>query len=280
MRRRCRNANRCRNAAGDARFLTTVGAKAVAAIATVVLLMGGCGSVGDLDEGRPSGTVTVFAAASLAPVLDALVELFEMSTAARVQVSLAGSSTLRESLLSGAPADVFIPAARTQLDAVAVERPFEDSVVEVAHNSLVLAVPVGNPAEIVGVEDLERTDLLVGLCTRSVPCGNLAWRLLDATDVTAAVDTETTSVSALATKLATGELDVGILYATNARDPAIDIVEWSTGHSTTPQSAWLASYPAGVLADAPNPLAARAFVAMLGSPAAQAIFIEYGFLAP
>lgn len=225
--------------------------------------------------GLASGTVTVFAASSLAEVVGALADVFEADhEGVRVVVSVAGSSTLREQLLAGAPADVFVPADPAHLDAVGAERPFDSPPVPVALNRLTLAVPAGNPAAVAGLADLGRPELLVGLCAAPVPCGALARAALAAAGISPAPDTETPSVRALATLLAAGELDVGVVYATDARDARIDDLGWPVSGSA---AAPAASYSAAVPADAANPAGGRAFVSFLASPQAQAVFAEHGF---
>ncbi len=257
----------------------------MAGLLTVGLLLmagaAGCASQTNDDaiNGSAVGDITVFAAASLAPVMEELAELFEtqagIAERAAVQISLAGSSALREQLLAGAPGDVFIPAAASHLAVVARERPLSGGEVVVARNSLALAVPANNPAEVTGLADLERGGLLVGLCNAAVPCGALAREALAQADIAASVDTETPNVSALATLLAVGELDVGIVYKTNTLAPEIVGIAWTAGASP-PQT----SYAAGVLGDSKNKATAHAFVDFLRSPPAQAIFARHGFELP
>ena len=269
------------------------------ALALVVALAAGCAGVSTSGEGdtisAAGGSITVFAASSLAPVMEELAQRFEQdrtgqgsqdSTERNVQdsteqdsqgstitvlVSLAGSATLREQLLAGAPADVFIPAASSHLTAVANERRLAAPAVLVAKNSLALAVPTGNPAQITGLADLARPELLVGLCAGTVPCGALAQIALAQAGITPSPDTEAANVSALATQLAAGELDVAIVYKTNTLADGIALVEAVPGD---------ASYPAGVLADTDNELVAQAFVEFLVSPGAQEIFTQHGFVLP
>lgn len=211
-------------------------------------------------------------AASLGGVMAEVARDYERDNpGVSVVVSAAGSATLREQLADGAPADVFIPASADHIDAAGAHRDFADERVPVASNRLALAVPASNPAAVRGLADLARDELLVGLCDPSVPCGALAQSWLTTNSITARPDTLTLSVSDLATKLAGGELDVGVVYASDvsARDDLREVVTADRPPSTT--------YFAAVLADAPHATNARRLVAHLASEPAAQIFKRHGF---
>ena len=229
------------------------------------------------------GRLNVLVAASLLPVAEVLAGDFELlHPGLDMQIAGAGSSALREQVLAGAPADVFIPADPGHLDAIRDEVGLLDAPVVVARNSLMLAVPAGNDAGVTSLADLARPELLIGLCASEVPCGALARSGLARAGIEPVPDTHEPNVRALTTKLAAGELDAAIVYATNAapnanggsRDQGIVSLGWTAG--TAPE----ASYAAAVLADAPNPAAATAFVAYLQSDAARGIFADYEFSPP
>jgi len=129
---------------------------------------------------------------------------------------LSGSSTLVAQLSAGAEADLLITA-----DAATMQRAHSEGVVRgapvvIAVNSLVLATAPGNPGAVRSLDDLSRPGLLIGLCAKDVPCGALAGRSLEAAGVTASPDTLEPNVRALAVKIALGELDAGLVYATDA----------------------------------------------------------------
>jgi molybdate transport system substrate-binding protein len=88
----------------------------------------------------------------------------------------------------------------------------------IARNRLVLALAPGNPGGITGLDDLVDTDLLLGVCAVEVPCGRLAARAREESRVQLAIDTEEPNVRSLALKIARGELDAGLIYATDASD--------------------------------------------------------------
>lgn len=152
----------------------------------------------------------------------------------------------------------------------------------VARNSLVLAVPDGNEAGVSSLADLSRPELLIGLCAAEVPCGALARTGLAKAGIEPMPDTDEPNVRALVTKLAAGELDATVVYASDtfrpasAGDSALLIVSLGWPSGTAPQT----SYVAGVPIEAPNLPAAEAFVGFLQTDTARRIFADHGFGAP
>jgi molybdate transport system substrate-binding protein len=217
----------------------------------------------------------VLAAASLADALEAVASAFEeRHPGVRVALSVDGSSALASQILEGAPADVFASADEVSLAIVVDGGGARGDAVELASNVLQIAVEPGNPLGIGGLADL--TDgVRLALCAPEVPCGRYAAAAFERAglDVPAASGEE--NVRGVLTKVALGEADAGIVYATDVR--ASDDVE---GVDLPPEQQVTARYPATVLADAPNPAAAAAFLAFLTSDEAQAIMASHGFGSP
>lgn len=178
--------------------------------AVTALVSGACG-------GDRSGQVVVSAAASLTDAFLALETEYERENPGiDLVLNFAGSSALRDQIIEGAPVDAFAPAAPAHVDALGEAGVEVSAPVTFATNRLVLAVPAGNPAGVAGMGDLVRDELLIGLCATNVPCGDLADELLASAGIVAAADTREADARALLTKLAAGELDVGLVYATDA----------------------------------------------------------------
>lgn len=241
--------------------------------------LGGCGDgegTGGVD-GELGGTVLVFAAASLSDAFAEVEGAFEAEyPGVDVRLNPAGSSSLREQILQGAPADVFASADQSIMDEVTEAGEVHAEVQVFARNRLQIAVPAGNPAGVAGLDDFARPDLLIGLCAEGVPCGDFARDALARAGVEASIDTDEPDVRALSTKIGAGELDAGIVYVTDviaAGDPieGIDIPD---------DQNVVASYPIAALAGAPNPDAAAAFVDFVLSEQAQAILVSSGFTRP
>ncbi len=256
---------------------------------TIAAVLAGCGSASSpassADGGTavgsqgstPAGEVLVSAAASLTDAFQDMEIAFEQSTGdIDVVLNLAGSSTLREQVLEGAPADVFAVAnSETMADVVAAGLTAQEPVV-FATNRLVIAVPVDNPASVTGLDDFAREDLLLGLCIEGVPCGDFARRALDAAGVVAAIDTNEPDVRALLARIAEDELDAGITYVTDVASAEGEVV----GIDMPAAAAIRADYPIATLADAPNPVGAQAFVDFVLGEDGRAIMARHGFGAP
>ena len=226
--------------------------------------------------------LTVFAAASLTDALDDVIVEYSAAGGSPVRVSYAGSSTLAAQIIDGAPADVFISANPEQMDAVTTVIDGHGMPVTIARNSLVIAVERDNPLGITGLADLEGPDLLIAIAAPEVPAGDYARRTLDAAGVVVTPTTFETDVRAVVTRVALGEVDAGIVYAsdiagrdtTDADTAAVTAVP--LGH---PDAARItAEYPAVAL-DATN-AAAVDFIAFLGGPVATAALTARGFSSP
>lgn len=227
--------------------------------------MPACGSEADT-------TIDVFAAASLANALEDVVDAYELEHRdVQVRVNLAGSSALREQLRDGADADVFVSAnqeimAELVADGTVVGQPFV-----VATNTMVLAVPAGNPGQVSGLRDLEDASLFIGVCAAGVPCGDLATAMLDAAGVEAAVDTAESDAAALVRRLLDAELDAALVYASD--------VASSNGalQTVVDAAAPAASYPIAAVNDSAE---ATRFVEFVRSDRGAAILRRWGFETP
>ena len=249
-------------------------------IAALALALAGCANAApsapapsstDAAADTLDGEVSVYAAASLAGAFDEIATAF---TAEHPDVTVVpvydGSSTLVTQILEGAPADVFASADEANMDKAG------DAAVDpelFASNTLVIAVPAGNPKGVADLADL--ADATTVLCASEVPCGAASAKLLDAAGVTIEAASLEQNVTAVLTKVKTGEADAGLVYAT-------DVIGRDDVEGVVPENAddVVNHYPIAALADAPNPDAAQAFVAFVLSDAGQAILAEFGFGKP
>lgn len=235
-----------------------------------------CGDDPTVPGDGVTGDVLVSAAASLTDAFGDVEDAFEtMYPGVDVLINLAGSSTLREQILGGAPADVFASANMTVMDQVAGIAGVASDPEVFAGNLLQIAVPKGNPAGITGLEDFADDSLFLGLCAPLVPCGEFARQALANAGVTPAIDTNEPDVRSLLTKVAEGELDAAITYATDIT--ASGAVE---GIGIPANLNVAVRHPIAVLADAPNPEGGAAFVEFVLSADGKAILSAWGFASP
>lgn len=244
-------------------------------LAWVVFLVA-CGGTGQATPDGLERQVLVSAAASLTEAFAEIEAAFEAAhPGVDVVLNLGASSTLREQIISGAPVDVFAAANIQTMAAIVSAGRSDGEAVVFAHNSLEIAVPAGNPGGVGGLADFARRDLLIGLCAKGVPCGEFARQLLTAAGVTPVVDTNEANVRALLTKIELGELDAGIVYTTDVMSASgVHGLEIPEGQNVR------AEYPMTVLAGAPHPRAAAAFLAFVVSAEGRRILAEYGFASP
>ncbi len=228
-----------------------------------------------------TGEVVILAAASLADAFTELGTEFEArNPQLTVTFSFGGSSGLAEQIVSGAPADVFASASTATMETAVTG--LQDAGVEgadalapalFATNSMILAVPSGNPAQITGLADLERDGVTFALCEEQVPCGAASVRVFEAANITALPVTYEKDVTAVLTKVRSDEVDAGIVYVTDI-DDTVESIEIPADVNTT------TSYPILALPEAPNPDAAAAFTAFVLSDEGLAVLAGYGFAAP
>jgi molybdate transport system substrate-binding protein len=227
--------------------------------------------------GESDDVLLVFAAASLADVMEELEGEFEAARpGVDVEVNVAGSSSLREQILAGAPADVFAAASIDTVEPLREAGEVTGTGTVFATNSLVVGVPSGNPGEVVGLESFTDGGLLLGACAPGVPCGDLASEAFRRAGIDPALDTEEPNVRSLLSKLRSGDLDAGLVYATD--------VEASAGAVEArplPAAAAVSTeYPVVVLDGTDDPEEARAFADFLVSDAARRILGDHGFGVP
>ncbi|MEU7612834.1 molybdate ABC transporter substrate-binding protein [Micromonospora sp. NPDC049204] len=251
-------------------------------VVLVAVAVAGCGASGDQAsggavDGRVTGRVTVFAAASLTESFRRIGKDFEAANpGSTVTLNVAGSSALANQINQGAPADVFASAAPANMATVTAAGNADGTPTTFARNQLVIAVPRGNPAGVTGLADLSRSDVKVALCASQVPCGAAARTALDTAGVALTPVTLEQDVKGALAKVRLGEVDAALVYRTDARAASADV----TGVEFPESARAVNDYPIVALRDAPNPAGAKAFVAYVRSAPAQAVLAEAGFQAP
>ncbi|MFG2912032.1 molybdate ABC transporter substrate-binding protein [Kitasatospora sp. NPDC048298] len=226
---------------------------------------------------KASGTVTVFAAASLKETFTELGRKFEAANpGSKVTFSFGGSSSLATSINSGAPADVFAAASPATMKTVSDAGGASGQPTTFVRNTLTIAVPKGNPKHVAGLKDLTASGVKVALCAKEVPCGAAAQTALKAAGVDLTPVTLEQDVKGALTKVELGEVDASLVYRTDVQADAakIDGVDFPEADKA------VNDYPIAALAKAPNKNGAAAFVAYVQSPEARQVLTAAGFQAP
>lgn len=238
---------------------------------TAVLLaaaIAGCGGSGGRD------TITVFAASSLTDVFTEAAAAFEEANPGlEVVLNLASSSRLAGQIVSGAPADVFASADEVQMGVVSQAGLASEPRV-FATTSMVIATGAGNPLDIRGLADLADPGLVVLLASEEVPAGRYAAQVLAAAGTTIRPSSREATVRSVLAKVALGEADAGIVYASDLTAADVAGVEIPQEFNVN------ARFPITALAGARNPSGAAAFVAFVRSPEVAPILARHGFTGP
>nr|WP_300048924.1 molybdate ABC transporter substrate-binding protein [uncultured Nocardioides sp.] len=235
----------------------------------------------DPDSADPGGdggtTLTVFAAASLTSSFEQLGESFEKShEGVQVDFNFAGSSDLVAQVQSGAPADVFASADEANMDKLTADDLQGSDPELFATNTLEIATPPDNPADVQSLEDLANPEINLVICAPEVPCGAASQSVAEAAGVTLEPDSEEQSVTDVLGKVTSGEADAGLVYVTDVIT-AGDAVQ---GIELPESASVLNSYPIATVADSENADLAQAFVDLVLSDEGQQVLADAGFGRP
>lgn len=239
----------------------------------------------------PKADLTVFAAASLSSAFNQTKAQFETQhQEANVVYNFDGSGTLQTQIEQGARPDVFASAATSSMNTLKNEGLMNNStVVNFAKNKLALIVPKDNPANITSLADLNKTGLKLVVCSNSVPCGKYTVQMLQnlrnttgyGSDYYNAVianeKSQEPSATGAVTKIAMGEGDVAVVYASDVQEQYQSRVRIITIPDNLNV---IATYPIGVTVSSKNQVLAKAFVDFVVSPDGQAIMAGSHFLPP
>jgi molybdate transport system substrate-binding protein len=223
------------------------------------------------------GTITVFAAASLAATFTELGSQFEQrNPGATVDFSFAGSSSLASQIVEGAPADVFASADTATMRGVSDAHLVDGEPVTFATNTLAIAVPAGNPASVNSFADLARPGVRAVVCAPQVPCGAATAEVQRLTGIRLTPVSEELSVTDVLGAVSSGEADAGVVYVTDvkAAGSRVDSVPFPEASSAVNE------YPIAQLAGSKHQELAATFVTFVTGPAGRAVLEAAGFGAP
>jgi molybdate transport system substrate-binding protein len=236
----------------------------------------GSGSPAASSPAAQTGTITVFAAASLKETFTQLGQQFGAAHPGdTVKFSFGASSALAEQINSGAPADVFASAATKNMDQV-VSAGNASNPQNFAENVMEVAVPPSSPAKVTSVNDLAKSSVKTALCQPQVPCGVVAAEVFKNAKITVKPVTLQPDVKSVLTQVELGNVDAGVVYVTDVQAAGSKV------KGVTIPAAVNAStlYPIAALTHSQEPSVARAFVAYVLSPAGEQVLKAAGFEQP
>jgi molybdate transport system substrate-binding protein len=255
----------------------------------ILLAAAGCSAAVSTPSPAPttdslSGSITVFAAASLTKTFGTLVSKFEAEhPGVTVATSFAGSADLAAQITAGAPADVFASADTKNMAKVST---LVGTPVNFATNVLEIAVPPGNPAKIATLADLAKPGVKTVICAPAVPCGAAAVAVETAAGVKLTPVSEENAVTDVLGKVSSGEADAGLVYVTDVKRAAASVTgitfpESSTAVTTYPIATVKAgTVKAGTEKAGANSRVAQAFVDFVTGTVGRSVLAAAGFGAP
>lgn len=276
------------------RVLTARRFVGVASSLAMVFAAAACGDVAKATDTPPStatstttsstgakplaGTLTVMAPGPLKKFLEAAKTQFESEhPGVTMRLNLGHVPTLLTQIEGGVPADVLVTPDAVTMGQASKKLMVAGTVEVLALSPMALVVPAGNPAGVKGVDSLANASLRVGVCATELPCGKLAAQLAKKSSITISADTlEPGGSAAVVTKAATGEIDVGLVFATDIAAGGTKVIKVAIPESSNVTS----EVSAAALSASTNAAVARAFVDFLASEDGLQLATKAGFLKP
>jgi molybdate transport system substrate-binding protein len=225
-------------------------------------------------------TLNISAAASLTEALKEINALYiQEKPCITLTPNFAASGTLQKQIEQGAPADIFISAAASQMNTLSNEALIDNSTRKnLLNNKVVLVVPNDSALGLTSFSDLtlDKVKKIAIGDPKSVPAGTYAQQAFDKLGITAQVTAKFVlgaDVKGVLSYVESGNVDAGIVYATDALTSTKVKVVASAPDEINAKVV----YPAAVVAPSKNSSAAQDYLNFLFSSQAKTIFEKYGF---
>ena len=228
-------------------------------------------------------TVRVAAAISLKDAVTEVAAAYKAEGRGEVEFTFGSSGQLQAQVEYGAPVDLFISAAHKQVDElVKAKRADGASKRVVAGNRLLLVVPAGAKSPPNGFADLSDPKyrrVAIGE-PKTVPAGQYATQALKSLNLLESLKDRLVygaNVRQVLDYVERGEVDAGIVYATDARvsGDRVRVVARAGEKTHDP-----IEYPAVIVLESRRRQAAGRFLDYLGSDKGRDILARKGFTAP
>ena len=260
------------------------GALALAAFMLLVCgLMAGCSA--QQDDRQPNAqqenqapslsgqTLSIYCGAGMTKPFTEISDLFAEETGCEMNVTYANAAQIQTQINTTGEGDMFIAGSKEEV------KPVENAVdtsIDLVKHIPVLAVPDANPARIESLADLAGAQTVMVGDPEATPIGKIARKALGDAGVweslmNSGVITTTTTAPQIATALANGEGDAGIVWKENADVDGVSIVE------TSDLDNMVKVIPCAVLKSAGDNEAVSEFEEFLQSDAVWDIWAKYGY---
>jgi molybdate transport system substrate-binding protein len=252
------------------------------ALATLLLVMGLPILTSSPVSAQSNNNLLISAAASLKEALEEIKPLYQQSKPnVNINYNFGSSGALQQQIEQGAPADIFISAAKKQVDALEQKGllvPGTRNII--AKNRLVLVVPknVVGITSFYGLKDAKVKKIAIGE-PRSVPAGQYAQQVLEKLKIWSEIKSKlvfANNVRQVLASVESGNADAGLVYITDAKiSDKVKVVVTADEKYHSP-----IIYPLAVVKRSKNVDAAKEFSQFLSSNQAKTVFKKYGFILP
>ena len=252
------------------------------ALATLLLVMGLPILTSSPVSAQSNNNLLISAAASLKEALEEIKPLYQQSKPnVNINYNFGSSGALQQQIEQGAPADIFISAAKKQVDALEQKGllvPGTRNII--AKNRLVLVVPknVVGITSFYSLKDAKVKKIAIGE-PRSVPAVQYAQQVLEKLKIWSEIKSKLVFANNVRQVLAyveSGNADAGLVYITDAKiSDKVKVVVTADEKYHSP-----IIYPLAVVKRSKNVDAAKEFSQFLSSNQAKTVFKKYGFILP
>lgn len=225
-------------------------------------------------------SLLISAAASLKDSLEEIKPLYKKGNPnVNLTYNLGASGALLQQIQNGAPADIFISAAKQQMDMLEKSGELLSGTRgDLVKNRLALIVPT-NSQSVTDFSSLQNSAVKrISIAEpRSVPAGKYAEQVFQKLKIYDSLKPKfvyANNVRQVLAAIESGNADAGVVYLTDAQ--ISDKVRVAVLASETDHAPII--YPIAVLKSSKNPQVATEFVQFLESDQAQLVFKKYGFI--
>lgn len=246
---------------------------------SLAALMAACQASTPTQQVPPTVALTVSVAASLQDVMKAIEPLYEQQSPHIDLVYNFGSSgSLQNQIEQGAPVDVFISAAPKQMDALEKKDFLREDTRKNLLTNQVVSIALKDRNNISQFQDLAESSvqkIAIG-DPESVPAGQYAREVLTTFKLYEKLTPKfvfAKDVRQVLSYVETGNVDAGLVYATDAKVSAlVRVVATAPKNSHSP-----IIYPVAAIRNSQHSEEAISFIQYLFSQSASEIFKKYGF---
>ena len=251
-------------------------------IATALITMFLAIGISNWTVGQSTTNLLVSAAGSLQDVLNELKVLYQKEQKnVNISFNFAASGPLQQQIEQGASVDIFISAAKKQVDDLEKKNLLlPESRVIIAKNRLVLITPKNSSGvnSFYSLQDEKVKRIAIGE-PRSVPAGQYAKQVLEQLKIWSNIKSKLVygnNVRQVLAAVESGNADAGLVYVTDAKisgQVKVVVVADEKFHSPI-------IYPLAIIRGSKNVDAAKNFSKFLVSNLSKTVFKKYGFIVP